>query len=300
MKHIWPELPLENWIETYDMLHLLSQIIGKIKLQFVPYKNHWWNIALYPTVTGLSTGIIPYKEKCFEIDFDFHSHKIIFRFNDDQSEFLELQDGSIKSYYSKIKEKLLNLDCMINIWPFPVEMEYHAPFYNDEKHRIYSRESVEKFHQIVLQVSKKMEVFRSEFTGKASPVHFFWGSFDLAVTLFSGRPAPLHAGAPNVAKEVMVKAYNAELVSFGFWPGKGLGEPAFYSYTYPEPQGYNSYKVEPDSASYNKEIGEYILPYQTIQKLNDPGKAILDFFKSSYSAAGKFGNWDRSLSNYLF
>ena len=298
MKNIWPELPLENWIETYDMLHLLSQIIGKIKLQFVPFKNHWWNIALYPTVTGFSTGIIPYNEKCFEIDLDLHSHKIIFRFDDDQSEFLELQDGSIKSYYSKIKEKLLSLDCRINIWPFPVEMDYHVPFNNDEKHRIYNREYAEKFHKVILQVSKIMELFRSGFTGKASPVHFFWGSFDLAVTLFSGRSAPLHGGAPNVAKEVMVKAYNAELASFGFWPGKGFGEPAFYSYTYPEPIGYNSYKVEPDSAFYNREIGEYILPYKTIQKLNDPGKAILDFFKSSYSTAEKFGNWDRSLSNY--
>jgi hypothetical protein len=297
----WPELPLEKWIETYDMLHLISQIIGKIKLQFVPFKNHWWNVALYPTVMGFSTGIIPYKEKCFEINIDLLSHKIFFTFNNGRSDFIELKDGSIKDYYGKIKKKLSGLDCIIDIKPFPVEMDYHINFNDDDTPRKYSREYAGKFHQVILQASRIMEVFRSGFTGKASPVHFFWGSFDLAVTFFSGRPAPEHAGAPNVAREVMIKAYNAELASFGFWPGKGYGEPAFYSYTYPEPKGFSSYTVEPDDAFYSKEIGEFLLPYKSVQKLNDPGKVILDFFNSSYSAAEKFGNWERNLKkNFEF
>ena len=295
---LWPELPLEKWIETYDMLHLISQIIGKIKLQFVPFKNHWWNVVLYPSITGLTTGIIPYKEKYFEIDFNLRSHKIIFRFNDGQSDYINLQNGTIKDYYNQIKEKLLDLDCIIDLWPIPVEMEQRIPFNEDNKMRIYNEEYAENFQQIILQASKVMEIFRAGYTGKSSPVHFFWGAFDLAVTFFSGKPAPEHSGAPNVGKDVMVKAYNAELASFGFWPGKGFGEPAFYSYSYPEPDKYKNFKVEPDVAYYNKDLGEFILPYQIVQKLKNPDKAILDFFKSSYRATKTYGDWDSSLSTY--
>jgi len=299
MKNVnWPGLPLEKWTETYDLLHLLFQIAGKIKLQFTPYKNHWWNISFIPTVTGFTTGIIPYEEKCFEIDFDLHLHKIFFRFSDGKNEFIDLQSGSIKSYYKKIKEKLISLGCMINLWPVPVEMEHRVPFNKDDKHREYSREYSSKFHQIILQASNVMEIFRSGFTGKASPVHFFWGSFDLAVTFFSGRPAPEHSGAPNVSKDVMVKAYNSELASFGFWPGKGFGEPAFYSYSYPEPEKYKDYKIEPQEAYYHRDMGEFVLPYNALKKYDNPGQPVLDFFKSSCKVAEKFGGWDRSLNTF--
>jgi hypothetical protein len=297
-KVYWPELPLEKWIETYDMLHLLFQIAGKIKLQFTQYKNHWWNISFIPTVTGFSTGIIPYEEKCFEIDFDFHSHKIFLRFNDGGNEYIELQSGTIQSYYKKIKEKLLSFDCKINLWPVPVEMEYRIPFNKDDKHRIYSPESSEKFHRIILLAGNVMEFFRSGFSGKASPVHFFWGSFDLAVTFFSGRPAPEHAGAPNVGKDVMVKAYNSELASFGFWPGKGFGEPAFYAYCYPEPEKYKDYKIEPQEAFYHKSMGEFILPYNAIIKYENPRQPVLAFLKSSFRAAEKSGDWDKNLAAF--
>lgn len=295
---IWPELPLEKWLDTYELLLLVSQIVGKIKLLFVPFKNHWWNITLYPTITGFTTGIIPYKEKYFEIEFNFHLHKLFFRFNDDRIEFIEFQSGTIKDYYNEIKNKLLKLNCLINLWPVPVEMDERIPFTEDNKLRIYNEEYAEKFQQIILNISKIMQVLSSGFTGKSSPVHFFWGGFDLAVTFFSGRPAPEHPGVPNVARDVMVKAYNAELASFGFWPGKGYGEPAFYSYTYPEPEGYKNYKIEPDGAFYNNEIGEYILPYQYVQKLKNPGLAILDFFKCSYLSAEKFGKWERGLRTF--
>lgn len=294
----WPELPLNNWTETYDLLHLLSQIIGKIKLQFVPYKNHWWNVALYPSVNGLSSGIIPYKEKCFEIDLDLYSHKIVFRFNNGKTDFIKLQSGTVKSYYKEIKEKLIRMNCEINIWPVPVEMEHRIPFHEDDKQREYDPEYAAKFRQIILSVNRVMENFRTGFTGKASPVHFFWGSFDMALTFFSGRPAPEHSGAPNVGREVMAKAYNAELASFGFWPGKGFGEPAFYAYTYPEPEEYKNYKVKPDEAYYHKDMREFILPYSALKSNEDPDNAILEFFKSSFEAAEITGNWNKELSLY--
>ncbi len=299
MKNItWPELPLEKWADTYDLLHLLFQVIGKIKLQFVPFKNHWWNIVFYPTVSGFSTGIIPYEEKCLQIDFDFHSHRIYFKFSSGETESIELRSGNIKSYYNLIKEILIKFDCRTDIWTVPVEMEYRTPFDKDEIHRVYDPAYAEKFQQIILKTSKVMEVFRSGFSGKASPVHFFWGSFDLAVTFFSGRPAPKHGGALNVGKEVMEKAYNAELASFGFWPGKGFGEPAFYAYNYPEPAGYKDYKVKPEAAFYYSGAGEFLLPYHAIQKSDKPEDAILDFFRSCYKAAEENGDWDKNLSSY--
>ena len=253
---------------------------------------------MYPTVSGLSTGIIPYDEKCLQIDFDFHSHKIHFRFSGGKTESIPLQSGSIKSYYHRIREILIDFDCRMHIWPVPVEMEYRIPFDKDEIQRVYDPVYAENFQKIILQISRVMEIFRSGFTGKASPVHFFWGSFDLAVTFFSGRPAPKHGGAPNVGKEVMEKAYNAELASFGFWPGKGFGEPAFYSYNYPEPEGYKDYKVKPGNAFYYHEAGEFILPYKAIQKSDKPEEALLDFFRSCYKAAEINGDWDKSLSSW--
>jgi hypothetical protein len=293
-----PDLPLEKWIDTYDMLHLLSQIIGKIKLQFVPYKNHWWNVALYPTVNGFSTGIIPYNKDCFEIDFDLYSHKIIFKFNNGKTDFIELRSGTIKSFYEEIENRLRESGCEIKIWPVPVEMDYRVPFNIDDKYYEYNKEYADKFRQVLLEVTKIMDKFRSGFTGKASPIHFFWGSFDMALTFFSGRSAPEHNGAPNVAKEVMVKAYNSELASFGFWPGKGFGEPAFYSYTYPEPEEYKNYNIKPVEAFYYKEMGDFILPYKSLQKYEDHSQAVLDFFKSCFKAAEESGRWDKNLSNY--
>ncbi len=295
---IWPELPLDKWEKTYDLLHLLTQIVGKIKLQFVAYKNHWWNITFFPTVRGFTTGIIPCGTRCFEMDFDFVDHKINIKIDDGTSDFIELKSGTVAQYYDEITFKLKQLEIAVNIWPVPVEMEYRQPFNTDNIYRPYDPEYAQKLHKIIVQVARIMEIFRSGFTGKASPVHFFWGAFDMAVTFFSGRPAPEHQAVPNVGKKVMVEAYNAELASFGFWPGKGFGEPAFYAYAYPEPNEYKNYKIAPAAAYYHKDMGEYILPYSAMIKENVPGEAVVEFFISAYRAAARSGYWDSGLCKY--
>jgi hypothetical protein len=294
----WPDLPLDKWEETYELVHLLTQIIGKIKLQFVPFKNHWWNISFLPTVSGFTTGIIPVKGGCIEIDFDFLNHQLNFKRNDGRVEAIPLRQEAISKYYEEIHEILRKLDIETSIWPVPVEIERRTPFLKDHCYREYEREYVEKFHQIIVRTAGIMETFRAGFTGKASPVHFFWGAFDMAVTLFSGRQAPEHQGAPNVGKSVMVKAYNAELASFGFWPGMGLGEPAFYAYTYPEPSGYKDYKMNVKGAGYHGVLREFILPYASVITRKDPAKEVVSFFVDAYQATKKFGNWDTNLCIY--
>ena len=291
----WPDLPLSSWEDTHDLLHLLSQIVGKIKLQFVPFKNHWWNISFHNSVRGLSTGIIPCGEQCFEMDFDMVDHKINIRHDNGQADSVELKSGTLSSYYDSICGTLKKSGIAVNLWPVPVEMEYRTPFNKDDLFRKYDPDSVQKFRDILVKVTKVMERFRGCFTGKASPVHFFWGAFDMAVTFFSGMPAPEHPGVPNVGKHVMKEAYNAQLTSFGFWPGKGLGEPAFYSYTYPQPDGYKDYGIEPAQAYYHEELGEYVLPYREVADSENPEETLFSFFRSAYKAAEKLENWNTKL-----
>lgn len=294
-EEVWPDLPLVKWQETYELIHLVTQIIGKIKLQLVPFKNHWWNISFLPTIYGFTTGIIYYKNRCFEIDFDFLFHKINIKLDDGTIENIELRSDSVSNYYKEIKEKFSNLGIEIEIWPVPVEIEYRLPFNKDNLYRAYHTEYMVSLQKIIVQVTKIMETFRARFTGKASPVHFFWGAFDMAVTFFSGKPAPEHPGVPNVGKKVMVEAYNAELASFGFWPGMGLGEPAFYAYSYPEHPGYNEYQMKVEGAYYHDILREFILPYSTIIHKDNPEQEILNFFISAYRASETSGNWDKNL-----
>ncbi|HXA02334.1 MAG TPA: DUF5996 family protein [Cytophagaceae bacterium] len=292
---VWPDLPLDKWEETYSTIHLCSQIIGKIKLQFAPLINHWWNITFSVSASGLTTGIIPYGDTCFEIEFNFIEHKLNLKSGNGSTDYIDLKPGTIAEFYFELKEKLSALGIEINIWTVPVEMEDRMPFDKDYRPRKYDPDYARRFWKILVQVSKVMSIFRSGFTGKSSPVHFFWGSLDLAVTFFSGRSAPEHPGSPNVGRKVMIESYNAELASFGFWGGKGLGEAAFYTYAYPEPDDYKKYKIYPKEAYYNEIFRDFILPYSIVRNAEFPEKVILGFYKSTFKAAAELGNWDKSI-----
>jgi hypothetical protein len=292
---IWPELSLTEWEGTYTILHLWSQIIGKIKLQFVPYTNHWWNITFTLSSSGLTTGIIPFNSGCFEVEFDLLTHELIIKLSDGRKTSIPLKSGTVAGFYSELKDRLQNLGIEMKIWPVPVEMEDRTPFNEDNRFREYVPEHATRFWLCLIQVNRVMQIFRSGFSGKSSPIHFFWGSLDLALTFFSGKPAPDHSGIPTVGKEVMVKAYNAELASFGFWGGKGLGEAAFYAYSYPEPENYSNWKIEPEGAYYDKNFREFIFPYSRLRAAKSPDKALLNFYTSAFLAAKDVCNWDETL-----
>jgi hypothetical protein len=292
---VWPELYSDQWEETSDMLHLWMQMVGKIKLEFSPFMNHWWNISFIPSASGLTTSIIPYKSSWFEMEFNFVVHTLFIRTADGREDFIKLRSGNIAGFYDELKSKLKSLGIEIHIWTVPVEMEDRLPFDKDYRERKYDPDYAGRFWRCLVQVSKVLHIFRCGFRGKASPVHFFWGAMDLALTFFSGKPAPEHPGVPYVGRQVMIEAYNAELASFGFWGGKGLGEPAFYSYTYAEPENYKDSFVKPEEAYYNHTFREFILPYAAVRKARFPENFIMEFFTSSLQAAMNTGNWDMSL-----
>jgi len=294
-KASWPDLPLETWEDTYDTLHLWTQIVGKIKLEFSPFINHWWNVTLSVSSSGLTTGLIPYGNRGFEILFDFVSHQLVITTTDGKSSFLNLKSGTIADFYFELKGILNSLGIKMNIWPVPVEIDDRTPFDQDFRDRKYNSFYANQYWKILVLVNKVLSIFRSGFKGKTSPVHFFWGSMDLAVTLFSGNPAPLHPGAPNVAKKVTEESYNSELASFGFWGGKGLGAPAFYAYAYPEPTGFNQFRSEPNQAYYNTAFKEFVLPYKAVIESPLPEKSILDFYRSVFLAVAELAHWDESL-----
>jgi len=276
-KDVWPELPLNQWEETYSTVHLWTQVIGKIKLEFSEFINHWWNVTFFPTTSGLSTGIIPYKNTTFEMEFNFLNHHLVIKMDNGKKELIKLQSGTISEFYEEVKEKLKTLGIKIHIWTVPVEIDDRLPFDKDHRPRVYDPEFAQRYWKALVQVNKVMKLFRSGFTGKASPVQFFWGSLDIAVTFFSGKPAPEHPGAPNIGRKVMVESYNSELASFGFWAGKGIGEAAFYAYAYPEPENYKDFTIEPSAAYYNDTFREFILPYSAVKN------------------SVELSNWDRSL-----
>lgn len=294
-KVVLPSLPIQEWEGTYKTIQLWSEIIGKIKLEFCPFVNHWWNITFYPTASGLTTGVIPYVDRFFQIDFDFITHQLVIKTDSGNSAVIRLSSGTIADFYAEVKEKLNSLDIGIHIWTVPVEIEDRTPFDKDNRVRNYDPEYAHRYWKALLEVHNIMAIFRSGFTGKASPVHFFWGSVDLAVTFFSGRPAPEHPGVPTVGREVMVEAYNAELASFGFWGGVGTDDAAFYAYAYPEPNGYHAYTIMPQEAYYNERFGEFILPYESVRTSPNPIDKVLSFYRSAFAAAEDLANWDRSL-----
>ena len=276
----WPDIPWESWQETCTTLHRWMQIVGKIRLKLAPMVNHWWQVPLYVTPRGLTTSAIPCGSRIFQIDFDFLSHRMKILSDGGQERLLVLAPRTVADFYSKTMEALKSLGIDVSIWTTPVEVEERTPFELDVQHAEYDSSAVERFWRALVQVDRVMKQFRSRFIGKASPVHFFWGAFDHAVTRFSGRRAPEHPGVPNVGRSVMVEAYSHEVSSCGFWPGAGLGEPAFYAYAYPEPPGFKDYQVDPPEAYYHDEMREFILPYDAVRKSSTPDEMLLSFFQT--------------------
>ncbi len=298
----WPSLPLEDWQDSYSTLHLWSQIVGKIRLTQTPWVNHSWHVPLYVSARGLTTSAIPYQRQTFQIDFDFIDHQLIILASDGRQEQFALEPMSVADFYEKTMSSLARLGFEVTIYPRPVEIpDPIVAFDEDTKLAAYDKQSVTRFWRILTQVNRVFTEFRSRFHGKVSPVHFFWGAFDLAVTRFSGRTAPKHpGGAPNCADWVMEEAYSHEVSSAGFWPGAGLGEPAFYAYAYPAPEGFADYPVKPEAAYYHAELGEFVLPYEALRNAEDPDSALMDFLQTTYEAAAVLANWDRKNLEFDF
>ncbi len=293
----WPELPaLEEWQDTFDTLHMWTQIAGKIRLALAPKVNHSWGSALYVTTRGLTTSPIPFGTRTFAIDFDFLSHELRINTSAGAERSLALAPMSVAEFYRRMMHMLEELDIEVDIWPVPVEVPDPIwPFPEDTEHASYDRDAAHRFWRALVQSDCVFTAFRSRFIGKVSPAHFFWGAFDLAVTRFSGRPAPKHpGGAPNCADWVMEEAYSHEVSSAGFWPGAGFGEAAFYAYAYPEPDGFREYTVEPEAAYFHDELGEFILSYEAVRTATDPDRALLGFLQSTYEAAADLADWDRN------
>jgi len=286
----WPSLPLNSWKETYATVHMWTQIVGKVRLRLTPLVNHWWNVPLYVTARGLTTSRIPYGERAFELWFDFVQHQLVLQTNHGLVKTLALEPRSVAEFYKEFMELLRSVKIEVEIWKMPVEIPDPIAFDQDRVHASYDRASVEKFWRILLSVDTVFNEFRARFIGKCSPVHFFWGSFDLAVTRFSGRRAPERSGADVITRE----AYSHEASSVGFWPGGSVQDAAFYSYAAPEPQGFKGEQARPDAAFYDRELGEFLLMYDDVRKAESPTASLLEFCQSTYEVAATLGKWDRS------
>ncbi|WP_372636935.1 DUF5996 family protein [Fodinibius sp.] len=292
----WPELPaLADWQETLEVVHLWSQIVGKIRLKNMPWINHCWHVPLYVSARGLSTSLIPHASGSFEIEFNFIYHRLDIRKIDGKKASFTLDSMSVADFYDKTLDNLKQLNLETEIYPMPVELpDPIVPFPENTQQAPYDAEAVHQFWKTLTHVQRVFTQFRSNFMGKVSPVHFFWGAFDLAVTRFSGRTAPKHpGGVPNCPDWVMEKSYSHELSSAGFWPGTGFGEAAFYSYAYPEPEGYRDSVIKPQDALYNEDLGDYLLPYQAVKNASNPDETLLDFLQTTYKAEAVNGKWDR-------
>jgi hypothetical protein len=294
----WPELPLAAWKDTYASLHLWTQIVGKIRLAQTPWLNHSWHVVLYVTPRGLTTSPIPYGDRTFELEFDFLDHKLRASVSDGGQREIGLFPRSVADFYAEIMHVLAEFGLEVRINQLPNEIPHAIRFSEDHVHVSYDRDYAERHWRVLLQVNRVLHAFRTSFIGKCSPVHFFWGSFDLAVTRFSGRRAPpfTPSGAvPNMPAAVELDAYSHECSSAGFWPGgQGVDYPAFYSYASPAPDGFSTASIRPADAFWNKDLGQYNLPYDAVRTADDPEQALMDFLVSSYEAAAKTGNWDRS------
>jgi hypothetical protein len=292
---MWPALPYAEWQDSCATLHLWTQIVGKVRLAQMPAVNHWWHVPLYLTARGLSTGPMPHGARSFQIDFDFIDHALLIAASDGAQDRLALVPRSVAAFYTEVMGRLAALGLGVEIWPVPVEIANPIPFAADEVHAAYDALQVNRFWRALAQIDQVMRAFRGRFLGKASPVHFFWGSFDLAVTRFSGRPAPPPPRNPVIPDTVNREAYSHEVSSCGFWPGNGgFGEAAFYSYAYPEPPGFAAAPVAPAEAYYAREIGEFILPYDAVRTAADPPGVLLQFLETTYAGAADRGNWDRA------
>ncbi len=295
LSEVWPPLPLEAWQDTYATLHLWTQIVGKIRLVQSPWVNHSWHVTLYVTSRGLSTGPIPHGNQTFHIDFDFIDHVLLVQSSDGRNGRVVLQPQSVATFYARLMAELEKLDLPVDIYRMPNEVADAIPFDTDETHCAYDREYANRFWRILVQADRLFKLFRASFTGKCSPVHYFWGSADLAVTRFSGRHAPQHpGGVPNLPDWVTREAYSEEVSSCGFWPGGGpIPYAAFYSYAYPEPPGFAAAAVRPADAFYSTDLHEFILPYDVVRESASPDDTLLQFLQSTYVAAAELAKWDR-------
>lgn len=290
-RDLWPELPLEAWQDTYRTLHMWSQIVGKVRLALSPNINHWWGVPLYVNALGLTTSAIPYARGNFEMQFDFVRHQLVIRTSTDRILALALAPRTVADFYHELMASLASLGIAVKIWKMPVEISDPIPFDQDKKHASYDSEYANRFWRILIACDAAFKEFRAAFIGKASPVHFFWGSFDLATTRFSGRRAPERPGADSVTRE----AYSHEVISGGFWPGGGdVKGAAFYAYAAPEPAGFAQHPVRPAEAFYHPQLKEFILMYDDVRRATSPRGTLLAFLQSTYDAGADLGKWNRT------
>ena len=285
-----PALPFDSWKDTLATLHMWTQVVGKLRLKLCPLVNHFWNVPFYLTARGMTTGAMPYEGGTAEARFDFIDHKLLIETDQGRTAEIALKPQSVAEFYTKFMAAIANLGVTARIWTMPCEIPNPTPFEQDQAHASYDPEAVNKFWRITVWVDQVFKEFRAGFIGKVSPVHFFWGSFDLAVTRFSGRPAPERPGADPITRE----AYSHEVSSAGFWPGGGdIKGPAFYSYAAPEPAGFAEQKVQPQAAFYHPQFKEFLLMYDDVRSAASPKVALMGFLESTYDAAANLGKWDR-------
>jgi len=292
----WPPLPLASWRDTYATLHMWTQIVGKTRLALAPMENHWWQVPLYVTPRGLTTSAMPWGPRSVEAEFDFLDHRLAIRTSEGGNQEFALEACSVADFFARYLDALRSLGVAPALMARPVEVATAIPFADDRQHASYDAAAAHRCWRILAQCDRVMKRFRGRFLGKQSPVHFFWGSFDLAATRFSGRRAPRHpGGAPNCPDYVMVEAYSHECASCGFWPGGGvIDDPAFYAYAYPEPAGYAERSPGASGAYYDRGAREFILPYETVRAAHDPDQLLLDFLQATYDAAADCAGWDRA------
>ena len=292
---IWPDLPLAAWSDACDTLHLWTQIVGKVRIALTPLINHWWNATLFVTARGLVAPAMPHAGCTFDVTFDFANHCLFIETSDCRVESFALKPMAVADFYAEFMQRLRRLGIDVHIWTMPSEIENAIPFDRDYTHAQYDAAYARNFWLTLLQANRVMNEFRARFIGKVSPVHFFWGSFDLAVTRFSGRTAPPPKGVtPNVANWVMAEAYSHEVSSCGFWPGNGgFSRAAFYVYAYPEPAGYGDSRLSAAEAYYDKDLGQFILPYDAVRQARDPDILLLGFLQETYARAADLAKWDR-------
>jgi hypothetical protein len=295
MDDAWPPLPFTDWRETCATLHLWTQVVGKVRLVQSPWINHSWHVTLYVTPRGLSTSAVPHGSRIFSIDFDFIDHRLLFASSDGGTRALPLRPQPVAEFYAEVMAALAELGLPVQIHTTPNEIPDAIPFEQDRQHHAYDPAAANRFWRVLVQVARVFTIFRARFIGKCSPVHFFWGSFDLAVTRFSGRVAPPHpGGVPHMPDWVAREAYSREVSSAGFWPGNAsVPEAVFYSYAYPEPPGFRDAAVAPPGARFDQRLGEFVLPYETVRQSASPDEALLAFLQATYEAAADRAAWDR-------
>ena len=291
---VWPSLRLAEWQDTHDTIHMWMQMVGKTRLALSPRENHWWHVPLYVSARGMVTSPIPYRFRTFEVEFDFIDHRLIVNTSDGTTRSIALRPQAVADFYREYMATLDTVGISVKIWPVPVEVDAPIPFLDDRRHASYDPELVQRFFHMLLHADRILKRFKGRFLGKTSPVHFFWGAFDLALTRFSGRPAPEPETPPE--SWILREAMSHEEISFGFWPGSGtIAEPAFYAYVRPEPPNLPTISVPPKSAYYSRELADFILPYESVRSASSPDDVVLEFYQGVYDAGADLARWDRAV-----